>query len=54
MALQKAATSQDRHDSAVAQKKVKLGLCVDKFTTRYAFKRNNIFYNVTPSYVDVV
>ena len=44
MALQKAATSQDRHDSAIAQKKVKLGWCVDKYTTRYAFKCNNIFY----------
>ena len=44
MALQKAATSQDRHDSAMAQKKVKLGWCVDKYTTRYVFKCNNIFY----------
>ena len=44
MALHKAATSQDRHDSAIAQKKVKLGWCVDKFTTHYVFKCNNIFY----------
>ena len=46
MALQKAAPSQDRHDSAIAQRKVKLGWCVDKYTTRYLFKCNNIFYSV--------
>ena len=44
MALQKAATFQDRHDSAIAQKKVKLSWCVDEYKTRYAFKCNNIFY----------
>ena len=44
MALQKAAPFQDHHDSAIAQKKVKLSWCVDKYTTQCAFKCNNIFY----------